>query len=91
MSSSTLWTTGLVPLHFECRFFLFVCLVFGATFTHPQRNCFSVTEKFPLSFTAITSELNTFKNTELMESVETLGDILMTCRQVFQTIRIFDL
>ena len=88
MSSSTLWTSGLVPLQFECRFFFFF---FDATFTHPQRNCFSVTENFPLIFTAITSELNTLKNTELMESVEMLADILMTCRQLFQTIRTFDL
>lgn len=62
---------------------------FGVTFTHPQRNCFSVT-KFPLIFTVMTSEFNTFKSTEFMESVEMLADVLLTCREIFQTIRSFD-
>lgn len=62
---------------------------FGVSFTHPQRNCFSVT-KFPLIFTVMTSEFNTFKSTEFMESVEMLADVLLTCREIFQTIRSFD-
>ena len=36
------------------------------------------------------SEFNTFKSTEFMENVEMLADVLLTCREIFQTIRSFD-
>lgn len=59
---------------------------------HTQRNCFSVTGKmFPKFYKCDSPELNTVKNSELMGSIEMLVGFLVTCREVFQTVTIFDL
>lgn len=70
---------------FGCQFvFFFWCHIYA-----PTKELF-VSTKFPLIFTVVTSEFITFKSTEFMESVEMLADVLLTCRERFQTIRSFD-